>query len=100
MILTDLITEANETGWLINNLFQLSIHSWRANLRNDSFGTEFGEGPTPEAALDNAIERMAVRYPLIKNLAAPSIATPAQLISLADLLKLPKPAAPTIIRRI
>lgn len=54
-MLDDLIAEANEAGWLLNNLFQLSDGSFRANLRSDTHATLFGEGQTPEEALASAL---------------------------------------------
>lgn len=44
-------------GLAINNLFQRQDGQWQCNLRGESFASEFGLGPTLEAALEAAIER-------------------------------------------
>ena len=56
MTLTDLFDEVSERGWLVSNLFQLDSGVWQANLRTSTHHTDFGRGPTPEIALQFAID--------------------------------------------
>lgn len=61
MTLESLIAEARARGLRVNNLFQLDDGMWQANLR-DVKGTyfNFGEGPTPEIALNNALAKAPI----------------------------------------
>lgn len=103
MTLESLITEANERGFLLNNLFQLSSGLWQANLRNATHGTEFGRGYSATDALSDAIDKMDLRYPLAPNQAGHSIAsTPLDLSALLNLLGVANKQAsglPPITRR-
>lgn len=65
-MLSDLITSANSSGFLISNLFQLSDGSWQANLRTETYVTEFGRGFTPEEALSDAIDRIETKLPFVQ----------------------------------
>ena len=59
MTLTDLFDEVCERGWRISNLFQLDNGLWQANLRTSTHHTDFGRGPTPEIALQFALDAIA-----------------------------------------
>lgn len=58
-----LFSELSDSGWLLNNLYQLDDGSWRCNLRRpDGLGdyfTDWAEGPTLEAALASAMGKFA-----------------------------------------
>lgn len=51
-----LITIAHARGLRINNLFEIA-DGWRANLTDGRLFYEFGEGASPSAALQAALER-------------------------------------------
>jgi len=59
MTLSDLFTEVADRGWLFNNLYQHSATSWRCNLRTATHHTGFGEGHSPESAIESAIDAIA-----------------------------------------
>ncbi len=58
--LEDLIHEANDTGFYINNLFQLDNGTWQANLRtikrDNGPGFHFAYGKGPRTALRKALQ--------------------------------------------
>jgi hypothetical protein len=58
-----ILAEVSAQGWLVNNLFQLDDGSWRADLRDATRFTRFGNGPTPSAALDAALDAMTFDRP-------------------------------------
>lgn len=80
----EILAEIAESGWLINNLFQLSDGTWRANLRTEEYVTHFGEGPTPAIALDEAL--VSVNSALKIHQPAITHSVEAKL-SLADLIR-------------
>ena len=59
--LDQLVKDVSEAGLLVNNLFQFSEVAWRCSLRKPATGPardaffEYGDGPTPEDALLNAL---------------------------------------------
>lgn len=65
----ELLTKIAESGWMLNNLFQVTNAGWRANLRfimesRDEVRTyfhEFSDAATPEEALAGAIWNMEQR---------------------------------------
>jgi hypothetical protein len=61
--LEELIQEANDAGWWVNNLFQ-TTEGWQANLRSDTHATQFGRGPTAEYAMQEALFMIAEAMPL------------------------------------
>lgn len=67
--LPDLLQIVADSGWLVNNLFQVGGKIWRANLRYILLGRnetrtyfhEFSDAPTPEIAVAAAIWNMEQR---------------------------------------
>lgn len=56
--LASLIREVNGRGFLVHNLFQLSMTRWRVNLRTEDFRfSEFAEGNTAEDALTQVLRK-------------------------------------------
>lgn len=53
-----LIEAAHAHGLRINNLFQIG-DGWRANLTDGRLFYEFGDGVSPTAALEAALDRAA-----------------------------------------
>lgn len=89
-----ILDEIAESGWLVNNLFQLADGSWQANLRTSTLATAFGRGPTPTSALDEAICMMMETKPIPHQPTTHTIEGPRP--SLSTLLGIPRP---TIRRR-
>lgn len=55
--LMEMITNLNEEGWLISDLFQTGVGKWNAVLRRDGeFSTAYGVGDMPITALLHAME--------------------------------------------
>lgn len=55
-MIESLLAEAAETGWLINNLYQLDTGEWRCNFRRDDFFTDFATEATCAGALSAALD--------------------------------------------
>jgi hypothetical protein len=58
----ELLAALPEVGLRLNNLFQRTDGTWQANVRdavNDT-GAEFGLGPTPAAALVQALKKAGI----------------------------------------
>jgi hypothetical protein len=89
MSIESILSEIAESGWLVNNLFQLSDGSWRANLRNENMVTYFGEGPTPAIALDEAIINLPSAIPIRQQSATYSIEKPINILETLGLKSKP-----------
>jgi len=89
-----LLTEILDRGWRLTNLFQLDDGRWQANLRTDTYVTEFARAPTPLLALSLAIDAIETATPLPAD--EPAVMCEAPGFSLRSLLKLP----PQTFRRI
>ncbi len=57
MTLEEILSEINDLGWQVNNLFQVDGY-WQANLRKDEWFCDFGEGDTPHLALLEAMSKL------------------------------------------
>lgn len=57
----ELLAALPEVGLRLNNMFQRTDGVWQANVRdaNDT-GAEFGLGPTPAAALVQALKKAGI----------------------------------------
>lgn len=58
MTLEELLAEISESGWMVNNLFQLDNGRWQANLRKGQWFTDYGKGDTPHKALNMAMDKL------------------------------------------
>lgn len=60
MSIESAISEINDAGFELNNLFQIDRDFWRCNLRSSTEKTffDFGQGKTPEEALRNALGKV------------------------------------------
>lgn len=63
--LPDMIREAHKRGLKVSNLFELTDGGWRANVRRGYECQEFGNGDTAEAALENALSKVATVNDLV-----------------------------------
>lgn len=106
MTIEDLLTEATDRGWRLNNLFQLDSGLWQANLRSETQITDYGRGPTAAIALsvamdniETAVERDTPVLVTTHNTAQSDLET----FRLADLLanlRSARPSVPIYTRRL
>jgi len=62
-MISDLLDEISERGWLVNNLFQLDNGSWQANLRTLTHHTAYGRGISATLALSTAMDNIEDAIP-------------------------------------
>lgn len=95
-MISDLISEANSRGWLLNNLFQLDSGIFQANLRSATHHTAFGRGPTAEIALSLAMDAIESAIPTPPEPTCDgTIAPAADLASILTSLRRSRPSAIT-----
>lgn len=64
-MIEDLLTEINNRGFLLNNLYQLSTGRWYASIRNTDGATALSDADTAELALALALDNIDNLHPLI-----------------------------------
>lgn len=59
--LESMIEAVNAAGFQVNNLFQLTkTDKWQANVRKGETSHEFGQGDTPQEALENCMKKAQI----------------------------------------
>lgn len=81
MSLEAIISQVTARGLRVLNLCQLDSGDWRANLTDGSLGFDFGQGDTPELALERALDAWAMggAEPLINGRSSSSDLKPEDL---------------------